>query len=124
MSCLFNSLSEYLHKENKPISSDKLRHQICDYLSTNPIMLDDNRTKFKDLLKNKSLVSYISNMRNPSTWGSAFEINAFCNLYHTQVIVRVISSSRDIKFFPLSCCTTKIVRLLWNGSHYSFYSSS
>lgn len=123
MSCLFNSLSEYLNKKNNPISSNELRQQICDYLSTNPIMLNDNQTKFNDLLKNTALVSYISNMRNPSTWGSGFEISAFCNLYHTQVVVRVLTTSRDITFVPLSCCTNKIVRLAWNGSHYTLYST-
>ena len=124
MSCLFNSFSEYLRlQEKKSVSSSQLRQEICDYLSTDPIMLNDDKTKFSELLKNKmSLKSYVEHMRKPSTWGSGFEINAFCNLYHVNIHVKVLATSKDILFVPLNCCTPKNATLLWTGSHYTYTS--
>lgn len=121
MSCLFDSFSEYLRiQERKNISSYSLRQQICDYLHTDPIMLDDHTTKLSELLKTTSLNSYIANMRRSGTWGSAFEINAFCNLYHVKVNVKVLLTRKDIMFYPLTCCPFKIVNLEWTGSHYTY----
>ena len=47
MSCLFNSFSEYFMSSRKKafVSSSQLRQEICDYLSTDPIMLNDDKTK-------------------------------------------------------------------------------
>lgn len=120
MSCLFDSFCEYLRiEEGKTISSVQLRRQICDYLSTDPIMLNDD-TRFTQLLgKNKS-TSYIANMKRSGTWGSGFEINVFCNLYHVKVKVKVISTGKSILFQPLRCSTKKIINLDWTGSHYTY----
>ena len=122
MSCLFDSFSEYLRlEERKSISSSDLRRQICEYLMTDPIMLNDQNTRFSELLGKTKSNSYISKMKRGGTWGSAFEINAFCNLYHVNVKVKVISTGKFILFQPLRCCSTrKIVKLEWTGCHYTY----
>lgn len=115
MSCLFNSLSYH----TKNYTSPQLRTMICDYLQTDPILIEDKN--FSSLLGSKQkLNSYVKNMRSPHTWGGAYEIRAFCEIFQVIVYVRTSSHRRDIEFRPheLNIDHPKIVRIDWNGFHY------
>jgi hypothetical protein len=119
MSCLFNSLSRFVEDD-----SGTIRKKICDYLETNPILMDE--IKAEDIIKwesNINLNDYISRMRNHSTWGGAIEIRCFCNLYnHSVEVVNIRDRKNDTIFFHLKNDddkeSSKIVKISWNGGHY------
>ena len=95
MSCLFKSLSFFTTNENE----NSLRQIICDYLETNPVLIDD--IKFNKLIKISNSISsknYIEQMRNPSSFGGGIEIKAFCDLF--EVGVAVHNKGKFIKFLP------------------------
>ena len=137
MSCLFNTLSPFVH-----ITSKELRDNICSYIKTNPKIFDDipvedsvmwNGEDFKDLK------SYIKHMKKSSSWGGAIEIKAFCNMYNKVVIVRdqcggVRKKKNKVEFLPNGYVKNKIdivkdgyslklsypqkIKIKWNGGHY------
>lgn len=131
MSCLFNSLGCLLN-----IPSYQLRQKICDYLLTNPELLDTCQTS--DIIKWESgvkLETYIIKMRNNSTWGGAIEIKATCNIYNCRIIVVNIrnnrrnrnlisqlgNSGKDIEFIPnknANSDISKTIKITWNGGHF------
>jgi hypothetical protein len=113
MSCLFNSLSYFIHD-----NSYDIRQKICNYLEENKPIIDGLDTKFILNLENPN---YIKNMRNMSTWGGAIEIQAACNIWNAKIIVLDIRTSnrKEIEFIPLNNSnTTKLFRLEWSGGHY------
>lgn len=113
MSCLFDSLSFYITN----INSKKLRNIITDYLSENPLLLDD--AKFSELIGVDKFDNYISNMRKDSTWGGAYEIKAFCDLFDAKVKVKILQTNKWIEFLPKNYKNNLPEMLItWNGSHY------
>lgn len=67
--------------------------------------------------------NYIAQMRNPSVWGGAIEIQAACNIWKAKVIVENRRDHRGagaqpIEFVPVSAHVTKIMRIYWTGGHY------
>ena len=123
MSCLFNSLS-YFVSEN----SSELRQKICDYLETNPNLMDNMKASQVIYFENgQNLKDYINNMRSISTWGGAIEIKCFCNIYNKNVFVRNIRdhTSSIIEFIinPKIIknrfnCDEKNFHITWSGGHY------
>lgn len=115
MSCLFRSLSYFIQDSDE----NAIRREICNYLATNPSILDD--LSLKDVLSFEGMGSddYVTNMRDPGTWGGAIEIKAFCELYRVAVEVRVRSTQKTILFQPsnLSSVPSRI-RIEWQGCHY------
>lgn len=118
MSCLFRSLSHFI----SGVDENTLRKLICDYLTTNPPLIDD--MPLDDLLKWEGSDSrdYIKTMRNQATWGGAIEIKAFCELFRMIVEVRVRETGQSIMFHPSRVASPvslpTLVRIEWQGHHY------
>lgn len=115
MSCLFDSLEYFLH-----IPSNKIRSEICDYLSEDNQLFDGMSTIDLLLLESKN---YIQEMRKDNTWGSAIEIKSACNIWNIKIIIidiRKIEKKNQIKFIPFNGINllTKKIKLTWNGFHY------
>lgn len=113
MSCLFNSMNYFLPN----MTSGEIRNQICDYLQNNNPIMDGMATM--EIL-NMDQSDYIQKMRLTSTWGGAIEIQASCNLWQWNVIVR---NNRDrnntqIEFIPMSGSCNRTITLDWTGGHY------
>lgn len=114
MSCLFQSLSVH----TKTYNASQLRQMICDFLQTDPKLIGDS--KFSSLInKNTSLVEYIKEMRKSTTWGSAFEIKAFCEIFTVIVLVKT-RANEFIEFLPSETFIDypKRIKIDWNGFHY------
>ena len=64
--------------------------------------------------------NYIEEMRNSSTWGTAIEIQAACNIWRTAIIVINIrdNPSTKIKFLPVKNAAQSSVSVSWSGNHY------
>jgi hypothetical protein len=112
MSCLFNSLSYFLQ-----INSYDIRQQICDYLKQNRPIIEGLDTNIIINIENNN---YIENMRNPSTWGGAIEIQAACNIWNMKIMVKNIRDHNNtiIEFLPLHGKIEKTIYLEWSGGHY------
>jgi len=115
MSCLFDSLS----KHSKSHTSLQIRNIICNYLQTDPILIGEDC--FSKLLGGpEKLMPYIRTMRNTNTWGSAYEIRAFCEIFQVVILVKT-PEKRWIEFRPSRLKHTthpKKIKLDWNGCHY------
>lgn len=112
MSCLFNSLSYFF-----VLDSYSIRQKICDYLEQNNKIIDGLDTKF---ILNMENDNYIINMRNPSSWGGAIEIQAACNIWNVKIVVhnkRDINNS-IIEFLPVNSQFIGVINLEWTGGHY------
>jgi hypothetical protein len=64
--------------------------------------------------------NYIRNMRSPSTWGGAIEIQAACNLWNVKIVVH---NKRDvnnsiIEFLPIDSHFSGVINLEWTGGHF------
>lgn len=117
MSCLFRSLSAFVSS----VDEDGLRRIICNYLEQNPKIMDD--LSLQDILHVDGVhtLDYVNNMRDPSTWGSALEIRAFCEIYQVGVVVRILPTGRDVVFKPFSlenATCLNAVMIGWTGNHY------
>ena len=113
MSCLFDSLSTF----SDGMPSQILRLHICDYLQTNPVLLDNLRAE--DVVKHEldvSLNSYVNTMRLPSTMGGATEIRAFTKLFNKNIFVKSIPNNKVIEFIENP--HYKWVGLVWTGGHF------
>ena len=117
MSCLFNSL-EYFIPSLTPL---EIRHQICDYLSQNkPVIEGLDTREMLSLIHARGDENYIEEMRNSSTWGTAIEIQAACNIWRTAIIVINIrdNPSTKIKFLPVNSAAQSTISVSWSGNHY------
>jgi hypothetical protein len=118
MSCLFNSFSRLLGEAPQAI-----RNRICDYLEAGEPIMDGIPTK---MILDSDRPNYIAQMRNPSVWGGAIEIQAACNIWKAKVIVENrrdngragAAPAQPIEFVPVSAPVTKIMRIYWTGGHY------
>jgi hypothetical protein len=132
MSCLFNSMS-YFIKDDR--GSNGIRQRICDYLEQNLPIIEGMETRDVLMLEAPSYDKYISNMRKPSTWGGAIEIQCACNIWNTRIIVHDIrnrnrNGNKCIEFVPLQTpvaipsSSTNVkpvehaIHLEWSGGHY------
>jgi len=115
MSCLFNSLSYFIHEE-----SFIIRQIICDYLQENKPIIEGLETCEVLNFECNNANNYIQHMRLMSTWGGAIEIQCACNIWNIQIN---ITNYRDggnkiIEFIPLNGNNTKTINLYWTGGHY------
>ena len=114
MSCLFDTLSKFVD-----LNSNDLRQNICNYMSNNPIVIDD--IKINQFLKGNTnnMEEYVKDMKKKSTWGGGIEIKLFCNMYNKVVIVENTQDGKHIEFLPFGKYSKKdIINIKWNGSHY------
>lgn len=112
MSCLFESFTSFISN----ISHEELRHIICEYLLQNPVMYDSMKASDSIWDDNNSLKSYVDNMRLTSTWGSALEIKAFCNIFNASVVLKY--NGKFIDFHPISGNSKFTIVLGYTGDHY------
>jgi len=126
MSCLFNSMSHFIKEDGGPSG---IRQRICDYLEKNLPILEGMETCDVLQLEAPTAAHYISNMRKPSTWGGAIEIQCACNIWNARIIVHDIRNRKKhnkIEFLPLQTLNTKNtvttvsleLNLEWSGGHY------
>lgn len=116
MSCLFNSLSHFVHEAPQAI-----RGRICDYLAGDPALVDDLSASLVVALETcgrMALPPYVARMRSPSTWGGAIEIRAFVQLWRRPVRVWVIRTRRWIEFPCGSEAAGPECKISWTGGHY------
>ena len=112
MSCLFDSLSKFVS-----INSHDLRQGICDFLDTNPKLLDDmSASDVINFESNMELNRYVANMRQYSTMGGATEIKAFCVMFKMNAKIQSIPNGKTIEFIIND--TYPFVYLKWTGGHY------
>lgn len=115
MSCLFDSLARFI--EDERVDGSVVRHTICEYLKSDPIMIDGMRAS--EVAKNETgfdLESYISNMRMGSTFGGALEIRAFTRIFKLNVLVHSIPNKKEIEFIENKRYKWAVVS--WTGNHY------
>jgi len=134
MSCLFRSLASFISN----VDENGLRQMICNYLSQDPLIMGERfsvwiRTldaasvmmsstwSIPSCTENcRSIEQYVGHMRQPSTWGGAFEIHVFCELFRARVIVFSTQHphAKPIEFIPES---TQPARrsLYFGGGHVS-----
>ena len=112
MSCLFNSIGKLLDK-----NPQVLRNEICDYLQANNKLIDGLDTKA--ILKMESM-NYVRNMRRPSSWGGAIEIQCACNIWNCRINVLNIRErpQRTIEFIPSNGNIERTLNISWTGGHY------
>jgi hypothetical protein len=110
MSCLFDSLSNFLN-----FNSNQIRQLICDYLESNKPIMEDLPTDFILSLDGDN---YIKNMRKNNQWGGAIEIQAACNLFAIRIIIHNIRNNTYIEFIPITKKYIYTIEMSWNGSHY------
>ena len=115
MSCLFNSLSHFI---NEP--SIQIRLKICDYLQQNKPIIDGLDTYEVLKFESQDAQTYIQNMRSPSTWGGAIEIQSACNIWNIRINVKNYrdNNNKTIEFIPLNSNYIKTINIYWTGGHY------
>lgn len=112
MSCLFDSLSSFV-----TLKSHELRQGICDYLQTNPLLMDDLNAE--SVIQNEngnSLENYVRMMRNQNTMGGAIEIRAFVNIFKINIKVRSLPNGKTIEFVQNS--ENPWQEIIWTGGHF------
>ena len=115
MSCLFNSLSRFINIES--INGTELRRLICDFLETNPLLIDDMNTE--NIVKEETgmiLQQYVNEMRHSDTFGGAIEIRAFTKLFKINVMVKSLPNRKDIEFIDNKDFLWAVIS--WNGGHF------
>jgi hypothetical protein len=115
MSCLFNSLSYFVNED-----SYKIRQAICDYLQENKPIIDGLETHDVLMIESINPNTYITKMREVSTWGGAIEIQCACNIWNLQINVSNYRdrNNRIIQFIPLKINYEKTINIYWTGGHY------
>jgi hypothetical protein len=114
MSCLFQSLSSFI----SGMDEKEMRQKICDYLETNPDLIED--LSLQDLLRcdNVDQKDYVRIMRNDYAWGGALEIKAFCEIFMMAVEVRIQSTGKSVLFRPHYHPYFSKICIEWQGCHY------
>jgi hypothetical protein len=115
MSCLFNSLSYFIKED-----SYKIRQTICAYLEENKPIIDGLETHDVLMIESINPNTYITKMREVSTWGGAIEIQCACNIWNLQINVSNYrdAGNRIIEFVPINGNIANTVNIYWNGGHY------
>ena len=115
MSCLFDSLSKFIKDES--VDGAKLRLLICDFLSSNPSLIDDMTAE--NIIKEETslpIAQYIDFMRRSDTFGGAIEIRAFTKIFHINVLVKSLPNRKDIEFIENHEYLWAVIS--WNGGHF------
>jgi hypothetical protein len=128
-------MSHFIKEDGGP---NGIRQRICDYLEKNLPILEGMETRDVLQLEAPSAAHYISNMRKPSTWGGAIEIQCACNIWNARIIVHDIrtrnnknndknknnnkNNNNKIEFLPLKSENVQHpsleLNLEWSGGHY------
>lgn len=119
MSCLFDSLSQYLKEDSKSI-----RGKVCNYLKQNNSIMEDIET---NIILNMDRDNYIESMTDENTWGGGIEIKAACNIWNIKIKVIYISNtskSYTIEFIPSqknkeNRKKNRVIKLYYDGVHYT-----
>ena len=110
MSCLFESLSFFF----KNIDHYTMRNMICEYLLTDPKILDDisanNITSWESDMK---LEDYVQRMRSTASWGGGIEIKCFCEIFG--LMVNVHHKDEIIEFIPTNSKPKGIINIKYTG---------
>ena len=137
MSCLFRSLSHHVYN----LGTEELRQMICNYLESDPCIMGEKFSNWLVILQqnpsslplsiplsplssSQHLKDYVQSMRQPSTWGGGIEINSFCELFDTRVMVHHHrgrfreSSKQPIEFLPSKNNYQHTIHISYNGVHY------
>jgi hypothetical protein len=114
MSCLFQSLGYFLTDTNP----ERLRQEICNYLSSNPKLIDNLSIEELASFEGTNLKNYISDMRQSSTWGGAIEIKAFCDIFNINVNVIILKDKKTVNFLSTNQPSLGTITISWNGSHF------
>ena len=114
MSCLFNSLSYFIH-----LPSFEIRQKICDYLTENKPIIEGIETR-EILELEGGFDRYIRDMRSMHTWGGAIEIQVACNIWNTKIHVKCLRANENsiIEFIPIVGTAETEYTLEWTGGHY------
>lgn len=115
MSCLFDSLSKFVADEN--VNGATLRHIICNYLATNPNLIDDmNGESVIHAETGLKFGDYISRMRLAHTFGGAIEIRAFTKIFKLNVVVKSYPNNKLIEFVENKDYLWAAIS--WTGNHF------
>jgi hypothetical protein len=120
MSCLFETLSTFIHGD----PPDIVRQKICNYIALKkpfPYVTSDDYIRWESALDSNS---YVSKMRHESVWGGAIEIQAFCELYNFCILCYDIRLRKNKHIQPIMFCPTsgsylRKSKIYWDGNHYS-----
>ena len=115
MSCLFDSLARFIPDER--VDGRVLRTTICDFLQTNPTLIDDMPAEA--IVREETgmgLDQYVANMRNTFTYGGAIEIRCFTRIFQLNVLVESQPNGKTIEFIENPEALWAVVN--WNGGHY------
>jgi hypothetical protein len=112
MSCLFHSMSAFLKEDPQVI-----RNKICDYLQTNPTIMDMSASDIIFFDSGKQLDDYVRNMRLSHVWGGAIEIAACIRIWNRPIRVRVERTGEFIDFTAPNCDGIPMT-FRWTGGHY------
>jgi hypothetical protein len=117
MSCLFNSLGALLKKD-----PTHLRREVCDYLQSNPVLLDDiDANTVLTWASDLPAEQYIQRMRSPNTWGGGPELKAISDMFQSTISVHDTRSNPNkvITFFPsVGNPRRRPLHINYNGFHY------
>jgi hypothetical protein len=113
---------------------------ICNYLESDPSIMGEKFSNWLVILQqnpssipplplsplssSQHLKDYVQSMRRPSTWGGGIEINSFCELFDTRVMVHhhmgrfKESSKQPIEFLPSKNKYQHTIHISYNGVHY------
>lgn len=119
MSCLFQSLATFVK-----VSADDLRRQTCQYLSTDPVIIQPDAKasdviKFQPDIPSSTLEEYVRAMSFQNTNGGAIEIVVFCSLYSRNVrVVQCGTRQGNMPIEFISNLSNPWITISWNGGHY------
>jgi len=94
-----------------------MRQIICDHLETNPTLNGELADDIVNWEAKMTLIDYVTNMRQSSTWGGAIEIKCYADIFQTSVAVHMPRGDKIVHFLP-SITPLKYIEIFWNGSHY------
>ncbi len=117
MSCLFRSLAHFVPEDNEYI----IRQKICNYMILNRPIAFANAEQYVQWESDQELSQYVSKMRQIYIWGSATEIQAFCELYNFIVNVHNLRDKGDTIVFASTRKnhgSVKHAHISWSGNHY------
>lgn len=122
MSCLFDSLASFI--EN--MDALQLRLLLTNYLANDPIFFHELQSAGRlsqwlqfENANTTSLQSYVHMMSQPSTWGGAIEIRAFCDVFNARVLVLVYETKKTIEFVPWQQNDATVTLMIgYTGNHF------
>ena len=114
MSCLYRALSAF----HQGIATEQMRHLLCNFLSSDPMLGGERASKVIPWETKKTLPQYIQIMKNQNQWGGAIEIKAYCDYFKKNVKVLSIPNQRTIEFIAEGGNPNDWITISWNGFHY------